>query len=624
MKKQVDSDYGASSIQVLDGLEHVRLRPGMYIGSTGVEGLHHLVWELVDNSVDEAMAGHADRIEVTLYDDGSCEVSDNGRGIPTDIYPELGISAAEVVLTKLNAGGKFGGGGYKVSGGLHGVGISVVNALSSKLELTIYRGGYEYRQTYTDGGAPKSRLKKVGKTTKTGTTVRFWPDATIFANVDFDDDIIEERLKTAAYLNAGLTTVFYGDEFCFPTGLEAYCNALNTEPLVPGAIRASTPECEIAVGWSEGYNEILLAYANGVSTVSGGTHAEGLRRGITTACNNYARKIGMLKPKDPNLTGEDLKEGLIAIVSVRLTNPQFEGQTKAKLGNSEVRGQVETLTTNTLQDWFAKHPKETQIILTKAASAAAARAAARQARELSRTKSKIAKAKLPEKLVDATARRPQDRELFIVEGNSASGTARDARDHVTQAILPIRGKILNTEKVVQSKLLANAEVQSLITAIGAGVGSNFDIKKARYHKIIILADADPDGSHIRTLLLTFFFRHMRALVDAGMVYAAQPPLFSTIVGGERIYLKNDVEREAFLKKHPKHSKPFLRLKGLGEMDYDELEITTMAAATRSLLQVTTENADLANKMFSVLMGDDVGARRQHIADRAPTIEIQDI
>jgi DNA gyrase subunit B len=616
--------YSASEIQVLDGLEHVRLRPGMYIGSTGVDGLHHLVWELIDNSVDEAMAGYASRIEVVLYDDGSCEVSDNGRGIPVDIYPDLGISAAEVVLTKLNAGGKFGGGGYKVSGGLHGVGISVVNALSSKLELTIHRNGYKYHQVYTNGGVPKSRLKKAGKSSETGTTVRFWPDADIFTDVDFDDDTIAERLQIAAYLNAGLTTIFYDEQFCYPSGLEEYCTAINDKPLIPGAVRATTDDCEIAISWSEGYSETLLAYANGVSTISGGTHAEGLRRGITSACNSYARKIGMLKPKDPNLTGEDLKEGLIAIVSVRLTNPQFEGQTKAKLGNTEVRGQVETLTTSTLEEWFQRHPKESQIVLAKAASAAAARAAARQARELSRAKSKIAKAKLPEKLVDATARRPQDRELFIVEGNSAGGTARDARDHITQAILPIRGKILNTEKVTQSKLLANAEVQSLITAIGAGIGQHFDIKKVRYHKVIILADADPDGSHIRTLLMTLFFRHMRPLVDAGMVYAAQPPLFSTIVGGERIYLKNDAEREAFLKKHPKHGKPFLRLKGLGEMDYDELALTTMAQDTRSLLQVTSQHAELAEQMFSILMGDDVSARRAHIASRAPSITVQDI
>jgi DNA gyrase subunit B len=332
----------------------------------------------------------------------------------------------------------------------------------------------------------------------------------------------------------------------------------------------------------------------------------------------------MLKPKDPNLTGEDLKEGLVAIVAVKLTNPQFEGQTKSKLGNTEMRGRVESLTNNMLVSWFERHPRESQIILAKAASAAAARAAARQARELSRTKSKIAKAKLPEKLVDATARRAEDRELFIVEGNSAGGTARDARDHSTQAILPIRGKILNTEKVAQSKLLANAEVQSLITAIGAGVGPHFDIRKVRYHKIIILADADPDGSHIRTLLLTLFFRHMRPLVDAGMVYAAQPPLFSTIVGGERIYLKNDAERVAFLKKHPKHTKPFLRLKGLGEMDYDELAMTTMNKDTRSLLQVSSNNATEAERMFSVLMGDDVASRRAHIADRAASVEVQDV
>lgn len=616
--------YNASEIQVLDGLEHVRLRPGMYIGTTGVEGLHHLVWELIDNSVDEAMAGHASQIQVVLYDDGSCEVSDNGRGIPTDIYPDLGISAAEVVLTKLNAGGKFGGGGYKVSGGLHGVGISVVNALSSRLELTIHRNGYKYVQTYTNGGMPKAPLKKAGKSTETGTTVRFWPDPDIFPDVDFDDETIIERLKIAAYLNAGLTTIFVDEKFCYPAGLEEYCQAINPDPLIPSVIREVQDDCEIAVSWSQGYEETVLSYANGVSTVSGGTHAEGLRRGITSACNTYARKIGMLKPKDPNLTGEDLKEGLVAIVSVKLTNPQFEGQTKSKLGNTEVRGRVETLTSTALETWFQRHPRESQLILSKAASAAAARAAARQARELSRTKSKIAKAKLPEKLVDATARRAEDRELFIVEGNSAGGTARDARDHSTQAILPIRGKILNTEKVTQSKLLANAEVQSLITAIGAGIGQHFDIKKTRYHKIIILADADPDGSHIRTLLLTLFFRHMRPLVDAGMVYAAQPPLFSTIVGGERIYLKNEVERAAFMKKHPKHTKPFLRLKGLGEMDYDELAITTMNRDTRSLLQVSSKNAELAEKMFAVLMGDDVSARRSHIADRAASVDILDL
>ena len=631
--------YGAKDIQVLEGLDPVRKRPGMYIGSTGLAGLHHLIWEVVDNSVDEAMAGFCNKITITLQDDGGCSVSDNGRGIPIDPYPSgphKGKSALEVVLTVLHAGGKFGGDGYKVSGGLHGVGVSVVNALSKRVIAEVDRGGTRYRQEFVDGGKPKGKLAKVGASPNksvTGTTITFWPDPTIFAaeGVEFVARTVTERLQTMAFLNKDLEVVFIderGDKkqkitYQYKGGIVDFVKHLNAsrEALFTKVAHYEASESDqtldIALQWNTGYYEGIYGYANGISTVEGGMHVEGFKTALTSVVNKYARASGALKEKDDNLLGEDIREGITAIVAVKLREPQFEGQTKAKLGNVSIRSFVQKETNAQLEEWMQENPTEANRIVKKAVAAAQARIAAKNARNAVRRKTALAGAGMPDKLKDCTSTDPAEAELFIVEGDSAGGTAVDARDPRTQAILPIRGKILNVERARLDKMLKNNEIQTLITAIGGGIGNDeFDATKARYHKIVILADADVDGSHIRTLLLTFFYRQMKPMVESGYIYIAQPPLYSTEIGKEKIYLKDDAAKEQFLKEHPNHKKEFQRLKGLGEMDWQELRSTTMHADSRTLLQVPVDEAALAEDIMSVLMGDDVESRKQFIQTNA--------
>ena len=634
------AEYGAKDIQVLEGLDPVRKRPGMYIGSTGLAGLHHLIWEVVDNAVDEAMAGYCTRIGVTLQADGGCRVDDDGRGIPVEPYPSgphRGKSAAEVVLTVLHAGGKFGGSGYKQSGGLHGVGVSVVNALSERLVVDVDRDGLHYRQEFAKGGKPQGKMEVVGPTPKrgrsTGTTVTFWPDPSVFVaeGTEFVARTVLERLQTMAFLNRGLEIVFEDERpekqqqvtYQYKGGLIDFVKHLNAskEALFSKVCHFEDDDpdqqtLDIAIQWNTGYYEGIHGYANGISTTEGGMHVEGFRTALTTVVNKYARAKGHLKEKDDNLLGEDIREGITAIVSVKLSDPQFEGQTKAKLGNVPMRSFVQRATNERLAEWLDENPTEANKVVKKAQSAAQARVAAKNARNAIRRKTALTGAGMPEKLKDCSSRNAAESELFIVEGDSAGGTAVDARDPRTQAILPIRGKILNVERARVDRMLKNNEIQTLITAIGAGVGEEFDVSKARYHKVIALADADVDGSHIRTLLLTFFFRQMRPLVEAGYVLIAQPPLYSTEVGKEKLYLKDDAAKARFLDERPNHKKEFARLKGLGEMDWDELRATTMSVATRTLLQVTVEEAALADEVMSVLMGDDVESRRKFITTNA--------
>ncbi len=643
---QTTETYGAKDITVLEGLEAVRKRPGMYIGSTGPAGLHHLVYEVVDNAVDEAMAGHATRIDVTLLADGGCEVVDDGRGIPTDTHPDpkmKGLSAAEVVLTVLHAGGKFGGSGYKVSGGLHGVGISVVNALSARVEVEIDRAGDRHYMDFEKGGKLATRLAATGEApqNRTGTTVRFWPDPTIFDEINFSARTLLERFQMMAFLNKGLEIRFVDQRpdathrepvsYQYAGGIIDFVSHLNSskEALfkrVGYFEQAETDqEVEIAFQWNTGFNsDGLHSFANGIATIEGGMHEEGFRKSLTNVVNKYARAKGLLKEKEENLQGEDIREGLTAIISVRLRDPQFEGQTKGKLGNVSMRSLVERTTNEKLADWFEENPAEARKVVAKSTNAARARLAARSARDATRRKSALEGAGMPEKLKDCSSRDPAESELFIVEGDSAGGSAVAARDPRTQAILPIRGKILNVERARLDRMLKNNEIQALISAIGAGVGEEFDVTKIRYHKIILMADADVDGSHIRTLLLTFFFRQMRELMEREYVYIAQPPLYSTVVGKEKTYLKDDTAKNAFLAEHPNHKKDFQRLKGLGEMDFDELGDTTMDASRRTLLKVSVEQAAIADEIFSVLMGDDVEARKHFIQTNAKDVRFLDI
>jgi len=637
----VTSSYDASDITVLEGLEHVRLRPGMYIGSTGPSGLHHLVWEVVDNSVDEAMAGYCTRIDVTLLADGGCRVVDNGRGIPVDRHPQFkDKTAAEVVLTMLNAGGKFGGSGYKVSGGLHGVGVSLVNALSTRLVLEIDRDGKHYRMEFRDGGTPTSKLEVVGDAPRgrTGTTVTFWPDGSILDEVDFRAQTVLERLQIYAFLNRALEIRFKDERpgreqeetFRYTGGIVDYVKHLNSakESLFKKVAFFTQieeeQEVEAALQWNTSFYESIYSYANGIATVEGGMHEEGLRKSLTNVVNKYARALNLVKENGDSLDGRDIREGLTAIVSVRLTNPQFEGQTKGKLGNTSMRSLVEKATNAKLSEWFEENPKEGRQIVQKALLAQRARMAASQARDLTRRKSALDGAGLPGKLYDCSSRDARESEIFIVEGNSAAGSAVKARDPRTQAILPIRGKILNVERARVDKMLKNEEIQALIMAIGAGLAEDFDLPKIRYGKVIILADADVDGSHIRTLLLTFFLRQMKPLIEAGHVYAAQPPLYSAEVGTSKVYLKDDAARARFLEEHPNYSKEFQRLKGLGEMNWQELKETTIDASKRSLLQINMEYASIADEVCSVLMGDDVELRRHFIQTNAKDIRFLDI
>ena len=640
-KTKGSSSYGAKDITVLEGLEPVRVRPGMYIGSTGPAGLHHLVVEIVDNAVDEAMAGFCSRIDVTILADGSCRVADDGRGIPIDDHPQYpGKSAAEIVYTVLHAGGKFGGGGYKVSGGLHGVGASVVNALSTKLVVEVDRNGQHHQLNFKDGGKLQGKMKVTGPAPRgrTGTTVTFSPDPTIFEDIDFRAQTIIERLQIMAFLNRGLEIRFIDERagretketFKYSGGIVDYVRHLNNakESLFRkvGFFEQAeeAQEVEVAFQWNTGYYESIHSFANGIATIEGGMHEEGFRKAITNVVNRYARKRNLLKEKDDNLLGEDIREGLTAIISVRLSEPQFEGQTKGKLGNVSIRSLVERATNEKLADWLEENPREGGQIVAKALQASRARMAARHARDLTRRKSALDGAGLPGKLVDCSSNDPRECELFIVEGNSAGGSAKDARNPRNQAILPIRGKILNVEKARSDKILKNTEIQALISAIGAGVEAEFDVSKVRYDKIILLADADVDGSHIRTLLLTFFFRQMTELVNNGHVYVAQPPLYSTLVGKEKVYLRDDAAKAAFLAERPDHKNDFQRLKGLGEMDFDELRDTTMDASKRALLQITVEQAALADEVCSILMGDDVPQRRHFIQTNAKDVRFLDI
>ncbi len=640
-KSKGSASYEASDIRVLEGLDPVRMRPGMYIGSTGPAGLHHLIWEVVDNAVDEAMAGFCTRIDVTILANGSCRVTDDGRGIPTDDHPQYpGKSAAEIVLTVLHAGGKFGGGGYKVSGGLHGVGVSVVNALSTELVLEIDRDGKHHEMVFRDGGVPQGSLRVTGDAPngRTGTTVTFTPDPTIFDETEFRAQTVTERLQIMAFLNRGLEIRFVDQRhgraakevFKYSGGIVDYVRHLNNtkESLFRkvGFYDQSEEgqEVEVAFQWNTGYYESIHSFANGIATIEGGMHEEGFRKAITNVLNRYARKRNLLKEKDENLKGEDIREGLTAIVSVRLAEPQFEGQTKGKLGNVSIRSLVERATNEKLADWLEENPREGGQIVAKAIQASRSRMAAQHARDLTRRKNALDGAGLPGKLVDCSSRDPRECELFIVEGNSAGGSAKDARNPRTQAILPIRGKILNVEKARTDKILKNTEIQALIAAIGAGVEADFDVSKVRYDKIILLADADVDGSHIRTLLLTFFFRQMTELVNNGHVYVAQPPLYSTLVGKEKAYLRDDLAKTRFLDEHPDHRNEFQRLKGLGEMDYDELRETTMDPTKRALLQITVEQAALADEVCSILMGDDVPQRRHFIQTNAKDVRFLDI
>ena len=638
--------YDAGDIQVLEGLEAVRKRPGMYIGSTGPRGLHHLVYEIVDNSVDEALAGHCDNIDVTITKEGSIRVSDNGRGIPVDLHPVEKKPAVEVVLTVLHAGGKFGGGGYAVSGGLHGVGASVVNALSSTLSVEVHRGGDIWTQSYTVG-VPDHPLKKAGKTDKTGTTIFFTPSAEIFETVDFDYETLRQRFQQMCFLNKGLRINLVdersgkNDSYLYERGLIDYVEYLNSAKKVEVvhdeviSIENETKEknmsVEIAMQWTNGYNEGVHTYANTINTHEGGTHEEGFRTAITSLLNKYARDKGQLKEKDENLTGDDVREGLTAVISVKLTEPQFEGQTKTKLGNTEAKTFVQRVVNDQLGDWLERNPTQAKEIIRKAIQAAAARLAARKAREATRRKGLLESGGMPGKLRDCSSRDPEISEIYIVEGDSAGGSAVRGRDPETQAILPLRGKILNVEKARLDRALANTEVQALITAFGTGIGEDFDVSKIRYHKCILMADADVDGQHIRTLLLTLLFRYMRPLIEHGYVYMAQPPLFRIKwSNAEHEYVFSDQERDEKIalgqkegKKLPKENS-IQRYKGLGEMDYDELWETTMNPATRTLLQVTLEDAALADEIFSTLMGEDVESRRSFIQKNAKDVRFLDI
>ena len=638
--------YDAGAIQVLEGLEAVRKRPGMYIGSTGPRGLHHLVYEIVDNSVDEALAGYCDSIEVTITKSGDIKVSDNGRGIPVDMHPVEKKPAVEVVLTVLHAGGKFGGGGYSVSGGLHGVGASVVNALSTKLSVEVNRDGFVWTQSYSIG-VPDAPLKKGAKTTKTGTTIKFTPSKEIFETVVFDYETLRQRFQQMCFLNKGLQISLTDerdgktDTYKYDLGLIDYVKYLNSAKKVEVvhddiiSIESQTKDkkmsLEVALQWTTGYNEGVHTYANTINTHEGGTHEEGFRSAITSLLNKYARDKGLLKEKDENLTGDDVREGLTAVVSVKLSEPQFEGQTKTKLGNTEAKTYVQKIVADQLGDWFERNPSGAKEIVRKAIQAAAARLAARKAREATRRKSLLESGGMPGKLRDCSSRDPKISEIYIVEGDSAGGSAVRGRDPETQAILPLRGKILNVEKARLDRALANTEVQSLITAFGTGIGEEFNVDKIRYHKCILMADADVDGQHIRTLLLTLLFRYMRPLIEHGYVYMAQPPLYRIKWSNtDDEYAYSDAQRDELIAKGQKEGKKLpkensiQRYKGLGEMDYDELWETTMNPATRTLLQVTLADAALADEIFSTLMGEDVESRRNFIQRNAKDVRFLDI
>ena len=651
-KATSESEYGASDIQVLEGLEAVRKRPGMYIGSTGPRGLHHLVYEIVDNSVDEALAGFCDNIQVIMRKDGGIRVIDNGRGIPVDIHPVEKKSTVEVVLTVLHAGGKFGGGGYSVSGGLHGVGSSVVNALSTRLDVEVRRQGFVWSQSY-ESGVPLAPLEKGEKSDEGGTTITFWPNAEIFETVVFDYETLRARFQQMAFLNKGLRITLTDENqldeegnvlvvsYMFENGLMDYVEYLNNlkknDLVHPDIISFESEDndkkisLEVAMQWTTAYSESVHTYANTINTHEGGTHEEGFRAALTTLVNKYAREKSILKEKDENLSGDDVREGLTAVISVKLSEPQFEGQTKTKLGNTEAKAFVQRVAGDHLADWFERNPAQAKEVIRKAIQASTARMAARKARETARRKGLLEGGGMPGKLKDCQSKDPSVSEIFMVEGDSAGGSAVQGRNPETQAILPLRGKILNVEKARLDKAMANNEVQAMITAFGAGIGEDFNPEKARYHKIVLMADADVDGQHITTLLLTLLFRYMKPLIELGYVYLAQPPLYRLKwSNAPHEYVYSDDERDARLavgskegRKIPKDN-GIQRYKGLGEMDYRELWDTTMNPETRTLLQVTLDDAVAADEIFSTLMGEDVESRRNFIQKNAKDVRFLDI
>jgi DNA gyrase subunit B len=635
------TSYTAESITVLEGLEAVRKRPGMYIGTTGPRGLHHLVYEVVDNAVDEALAGYCTRIDITLTADGGVRVVDDGRGIPVDEHPLEHRPALEVVMTTLHAGGKFGGDSYAVSGGLHGVGVSVVNALSKRLDVEVVRDGGRYRQSY-ERGLPTAPLERVGKARGHGSTVAFWPDPDIFEEIDFRFETLSNRMREMAFLNAGLRITLTDERddqksevYEYAGGIRDFVAHINAskEPVHPQIIyfegQANSHFVEVAMQWNSSYNDAVSTFANTINTHEGGTHEEGFRAALTSTINRYARNSALLKERDPNLSGDDVREGLTAIVSVKLREPQFEGQTKTKLGNTDIKGFVQQTTNRALDEWFEEHGPQAKAIVVKCIQAARARMAARNARELTRRKSLLESSSLPGKLADCSSRDPRQAELFIVEGNSAGGSAKEARNRTFQAILPIRGKILNVEKARLDQALKNVEIQSIITAMGTGIGEDFDLTKARYNKIVLMADADVDGSHIRTLLLTFLFRFLRGLVESGFVYIAQPPLYKIKYGrgdNDVFYAYTEAEREQWFKRNPAKSRNVKpqRYKGLGEMNADELWETTMDPERRTLLQIGLEDAAIADEIFTILMGENVEYRRNFIQRNAKDVRFLDI
>lgn len=624
----VEGDYGANQIQILEGLEAVRKRPGMYIGSTSARGLHHLVYEVVDNSIDEALAGYCTHIEVTIHKDNSITVTDNGRGIPVDMH-ESGKPAVEVVLTVLHAGGKFGGSGYKVSGGLHGVGVSVVNALSTNMEVKVKRDGKIHEITF-EKGVTKEPLKVVGRTDETGTLVHFVPDAEIFDETVYDYDTLRHRLRELSFLNRGITIILTDERpeevrqetFYFEGGISSFVEHLNRnkevinpEPVYFNGTKDTTV-VEIALQYNTSYSENIYSFVNNINTEEGGTHLAGFKSALTRAANDFARRQGIIKNNEDNLVGEDIREGLTCVISIKLREPQFEGQTKTKLGNSEVRGIVDSIVSEGLSEYFEENPVISKKIIEKSIMASRAREAARKARELTRRKNALEVSSLPGKLADCSVKDPEQAEIYLVEGDSAGGSAKQGRDRRFQAILPLRGKILNVEKARLDKILNNEEIRTMITAFGSGIGSEFDITKRRYGKIIIMTDADVDGAHIRTLLLTFFYRYMRPLIENGHVYIAQPPLYQIRKGRSHWYTYSDEELAQKLDEIGRDGITVQRYKGLGEMNPEQLWETTMDPENRMLKQVNIDNAAEADYIFSMLMGEDVGPRREFIEENA--------
>lgn len=630
-------EYGASQIQVLEGLEPVRKRPGMYIGSTGPRGLHHLVYEVVDNSIDEALAGYCSDIYVSINEDGSILVKDNGRGIPVEVHPKTGKSTLETVLTVLHAGGKFGGGGYKVSGGLHGVGISVVNALSEWLVAEVHNDGKIYSQRY-EKGVSTSEIKVVGETKTTGTIIKFKPDATIFDEVEYKYEILEHRLRELAFLNKGVNIVLEDKreeqekikKFHYEGGLREFVKHLNKsktgihDDIIYIEKKVKDYIVEVSLQYTDGYTENIYSFANNINTHEGGTHLSGFKTAMTKVVNDYSRKNGILKEKDSNLLGEDIREGLTAVISIKLPEPQFEGQTKTKLGNTAVRGIVDSVTVEEIGSFLEENPTTARIIVDKALRAQRAREAAKKARELTRRKSVLESTSLPGKLADCAEKDPAKSEIFLVEGDSAGGSAKQGRDRHSQAILPLRGKILNVEKSRLDKILSSDEIRNMITAYGCSIGEDFDLEKARYHKIVIMTDADVDGAHIRTLLLTFFFRYMRPLIENGYIYIAQPPLYKVKKQKKEHYVYSDKELNVLLEEIGRTGVELQRYKGLGEMNAEQLWDTTMNPETRTLLQVSIEDASMADEIFSMLMGDKVAPRKEFIEENARYVRNLDI